>query len=105
MQLWTASIADSHDACCGCTKPITHLLSLLFPPDHKDRNLTIQQILDREIKQSKCLFGGEDERDFTGETEGHGKPDTEKEPMAEEEEISNTEIEELLAAAAADDIR
>lgn len=105
-QLWTAAIADQHDAFCGCTKPISHLLSILFPEGHKDRQLTIQQILQREIQDSQCLFGGQ-------EGKGGGEADTGattkeeeihlKEEEEEKDHISDTEIEALLAAAAADD--
>lgn len=105
-QLWTAAIADQHDAYCGCTKPITHLLSILFPEGHKDRKLTIEQILQREIQDSKCLFGGQEEK--SGGEAGIGASTEDAGIILEEEEkeedhISNTEIEALLAAAAADD--
>lgn len=61
-QLWMSILADSHDIHCCCNWPFAHLLANLFPPGHKDRNLTIQQILDRDYKE-KCHSGGEEERD------------------------------------------
>lgn len=104
MQLWTASIADAHDACCGCTKALTHLLSLLIPENHKYRNYTVQQIIEEETKDSQCLFGGKDERGGTTEAEeDHGIK--EEQNTERREEITDEDLEALLAAAAEDDVR
>jgi len=58
-QMWMTIIQDSHDIHCGCHKPYAHLLSSIFPEGHKDRGLTIQQIIDRDIQE--CLSGGAEE--------------------------------------------
>lgn len=100
-QLWVSSFTDSHDSYCGCTKPISHMLSILFPPGHGDRHLTIHQILKREEQDSKCLFGGPEETSGGADA---GEPTTkEKEtPLKEEEEdpFTKIDVEDLLAAAA-----
>lgn len=56
-QLWMSILSDSHELCCSCTFPFAHLLSIIFPLGHSDRNLTINQILQRDYKE-KCLSGG-----------------------------------------------
>ncbi len=56
-QIWLSQIADSHDNFCNCNHPFAHLLASIFPPGHKDRNFTINQILARDYKE-KCLSGG-----------------------------------------------
>lgn len=98
-QLWMSAINDSHDAFCGCCKPFAHLLCDLFPEGHKDLDLTIRQIIDREIKNPPWCFGGKEdesgggeakEENITGETSGLNQKDTE-----EEEE---KDIEKLIAA-------
>lgn len=97
-QIWMSNIADSHDSWCDCDCPFAHLLASIFPPGHKDRDSTINQILIRDYKQS-CLSGGAAE-------EGHGLEDGEEKPetgfIKEEDPIPPDEVEELLAAAAAD---
>jgi len=57
-----SNIADSHDIFCGCNTPFAHLLASIFPPGHQDRNLTVQQILERDYTQ--CHSGGEEERNL-----------------------------------------
>ncbi len=54
-------IADTHDIHCNCWHPFAHLLASIFPPGHKDRLLTIQEILTRDYKEI-CRSGGEEER-------------------------------------------
>ncbi len=63
-QIWMSEIADSHDIWCDCNGPFAHLLASIFPPGHKDRDLTISQILTRDFKQ--CLSGGRDVEDHGG---------------------------------------
>lgn len=97
-QLWTTIINDTHDCHCGCTVPFVHLLDILFPPDHKDRHLTIDDIIKREKKFIKCLFGGTEEKDSGGVKE----EDPTEENMAKgaaEEDFTEDNIEDLLAAA------
>ncbi len=96
-QLWCSIIADSHDGYCGCETPFAHLLACIFPPGHKDRDLTINQILERDYKQI-CLSGG-------GEEESHGMagglPEEGDAPGVKEEEeeyIKDEELENLIAA-------
>lgn len=101
-QLWCSIIADSHDTNCGCNWPFAHLLSLIFPPGHKDRDLTINQILERDYKEL-CLTTTGDvetaglEKDHTP-TGGHIKREggeEEKEPGY----IEDKDLTDLLAAA------
>lgn len=47
-------ITNSHDSICNCWHPFAHLLTNIFPPGHKDRDLTINQIIQRNYKE-KCL--------------------------------------------------
>ena len=97
-QLWISAVTDGHDSFCGCCKPITHLLSILFPKGHKDRKLTIEQILDREIIDSQCLFGGAAEKDG-GEAEEDPGTKEDTSPKEKEEEFENIDVEDLIAAA------
>ena len=101
-QIWMSNIADSHDCWCDCPTPFAHLLSSIFPPGHRDRHLTIEQILQRDYKE-KCLSGG-------GEEESHGMAgsgaDGELQDIKDEgEEFQGEEIENLLAAADAENTR
>ncbi|BAF76103.1 hypothetical protein [Torque teno midi virus 9] len=98
-QLWISSFNDSHDAFCGCTKPVTHMLSILFPEGHRDLDLTIRQILQREKEDTICLFGGTDERDGGEAQEDPGTKEKDI-PDATEEEFTKIDVEDLLAAAA-----
>ncbi len=101
-QIWMSQIQDSHDNFCHCYHPFAHLLASIFPPGHKDRDLTINQILARDYKQ-KCLSGGDAE-------ESHGLADcatggdtTDIKEEKAEEDLPGEEIEQLLAAAAAEE--
>ncbi len=58
-QMWMSLIADSHDIHCKCEAPFAHLLQSIFPPGHKDRQLTIEQITTRDYLQ--CHSGGIEE--------------------------------------------
>ena len=99
-QLWCSVIADSHDSICGCNQPFAHLLASIFPPGHKDRNLTIDQILIRDYKEL-CLSGG-----AAAENGGGAAATKEKEDIKEENQedfIKDEDLTELLAAAAEED--
>lgn len=98
-QIWMSIIADGHDNICHCCHPFAHLLANIFPPGHKDRNLTINQILERDLKE-KWHSGGEEGESFGGTTK---KVDI-KEKITTEDEKQPTEEEEIdgLLAAAAD---
>lgn len=97
-QLWTTIINDTHDCHCGCTVPFVHLLDILFPPDHKDRHLTIDDIIKREKKYIKCLFGGTEEEDTTGVKEEPTAAEN-IENQKEGEDFTEDNLEDLLAAA------
>jgi hypothetical protein len=95
-QIWMSMIADGHDCVCHCPSPFGHLLASIFPPGHQDRNLTIEEIITRDIKE--CLSGGTEERDGGEAAGGHTiKEDSNIKEESQEEET----IDMLLAAAAA----
>ncbi len=50
-------LSDTHESICSCSFPFAHLLSIIFPLGHSDRNKTINDILRRDYKE-KCLGGG-----------------------------------------------
>lgn len=60
-QLWMSILSDSHELTCGCDFPFAHLLSIIFPLGHKDRGLTINQILFRDFKEQCHSTGKEGE--------------------------------------------
>lgn len=98
-QLWTTALIDQHDAWCSCCRPMAHLLSGLFPPDHKDYNLTIKQIIEREYNTPLCHFSGEEERNFGEGATGHGTEEIPTKEEDKEEEKEDLDIEGLIAAA------
>lgn len=95
-QIWMSQIGDSHDNICCCDHPFAHLLANIFPVGHKDRTLTINQILLRDYKQ-KCLSGGDaaESRGSAG-TAGGFKEIKEED---HEEDLLEDEISALIAAA------
>ena len=99
-QIWTSIITDSHDQICGCTEPMIHLLSILIPEDHKDRHLTIDQLIKKIYQKQICLFGGEEEKNI-GEAASAAPTEKENPTPGEEKEdpFTNIDVEELLAAA------
>lgn len=96
-QMWCSIIGDFHDSFCGCDKPFCHLLSSIFPPGHQDRNLTIQQILERD---SQCHSGGKEGESHGGAT-GFATRDYTKEKENQGDIKEEDTIEDLLFAAAA----
>ncbi|BAF76122.1 hypothetical protein [Torque teno midi virus 13] len=106
-QIWMSQLADGHDNFCHCNSPFAHLLASIFPPGHKDRDLTINQILKRDYIE-QCRSTGEE-----GENSGGEKPDQgggfkgieEKQQEEEEEDLPEKELIDMLAAAAEDDTR
>ena len=89
-------IADFHDSMCSCWHPFGHLLDIIFPEGHKDRDKTIAQIIARD---SKCHSGGEEEGG-SGQTEDlHIKE--EKDTLADKTGVMAEEetTDALLAAA------
>lgn len=95
-QLWLSQINDTHDSICNCTRPFIHLLAILFTEEHKDRHLTIHNIITREFKQHQCLFGGDADKNI-GMALAAGIPEEEK-PTEEKEDLTEEDIEELIAA-------
>ena len=92
-------ITDAHDSICNCWHPFCHLLANIFPPGHKDRDLSINQILQRDLLQT-CHSGGEGDANH-GLADG---PGIEREEIldpeeGEEEYIKDAELTELIKAA------
>lgn len=100
-QIWMSQIADSHDNICYCNHPFAHLLACIFPPGHQDRNLTINQILERDYTE-KCRGGGDADASGSPAAGASGTGGGFKGPKLEEEEkeLPIDEIEDLLDAAA-----
>lgn len=98
-QLWCSIIADAHDSTCGCDRPFAHLLASIFPPGHADRDLSINQILERDYK-SLCHSGGVAETSHGGADEAATKEkDTIKQEDKEKEDsFQGEDIENLLSA-------
>lgn len=96
--MWLSVIGDYHDSICSCYFPFAHLLDLIFPEGHKDKDLTIRQIINRDYLQ--CLSGG----DGDGDT-GGPKPSTSAAAAAagppddKEPDIDDIEVAALVAAA------
>jgi len=93
-----SQISDGHDLMCNCNTPFAHLLASIFPPGHRDRRLTIEDILKRDYLQ-KCHSGG----DAAASHGLAGGEEAEKDtPIKEEEDtLPEDEVEQLLSAAAA----
>ncbi len=99
-QIWMSQIADAHDNICHCNHPFAHLLASIFPPGHKDRDLTINQILARDYKEA-CHSGGDagESHGLADGGTGGGFKDIKEDPEEEEEELPTEEIDAILAAA------
>lgn len=97
-QIWMSIIADGHDSVCHCNSPFAHLFANIFPPGHKDRDLTINQILERDIKHVWHSGGdaGTSHGTVAGGTGGGFKP---VDAEGAEEDFHADELEELIAAA------
>ncbi len=91
-----SQIADSHDSICNCNCPFAHLLASIFPPGHKDRHLTINQILQRDYKET-CHSGGDADA-----AAGYHTDNTlikeEKEDTGPADDFNAGDLEELFAA-------
>lgn len=99
-QLWIDVCCLAHDTWCGCHYPVAHFIDSVLPVGHKDRDLTVNEILSRDLT-AKCHSGG------AAETNGGLEAATNTEdagPTEEELEniFSGDAIEELLNAAAED---
>lgn len=98
-QIWQTIFSDAHDAFCGCCQPLAHLLTHLIPEDHKFRHWTVDQIIKRELQQNKCLFGGQD-ADGGGMADASAGPSENiKEEEDQKEDLTEDQIEELIAVA------
>lgn len=102
-QLWMSILSDSHELVCNCNFPFAHLLALIFPLGHTDRNLTINQILLRDYKE-KCHSGGAGDASsgMAGAAGPEPKEDTERNTAGQEEDA---DLAALLAAVEEDDKR
>lgn len=79
-QLWMSIVGDAHELTCSCDKPFAHMLASIFPLGHKDRDLTINQILQRDLKEKWLSSGAADASYGGANKEGH----TTKENTGEE---------------------
>lgn len=101
-QMWMSILSDSHDSICACNFPFAHLLSIIFPPGHTDRDRTINEILVRDFTE-KCRGGG-----LAGDASGNQKETTTEEGAAtglkeeKEDSLAGEDVEHLLAAAIED---
>lgn len=99
-QLWINVCLNSHDTWCGCDTPLVHLLTCLLPPGHKDRNLTVEELIAKNYQKKWPSGGTEDAAGTNQETTGTEREDTQEDL---EKLFSEDAVEELLAAAAADE--
>lgn len=97
-QMWLSIVGDAHDIHCGCDQPFAHLLQNIFPEGHKDRHLTVDQIITRDFKQ--CPFGGEEDADHGMAAGTSAATLANLKEEEEKEDFQEGNIEELLAAAA-----
>ncbi len=71
----------------NCNTPFAHLLASIFPVGHKDRDLTIEAIITRDIQE--CLSGGPEERGSGEEREGPStREDIKIKPEEEEKDFN-----------------
>lgn len=96
-QMWMSIIADSHDIHCNCTEPFCHILDCIFPEGHRDRQLTIEDIISRGKQQ--CHFGGEEEGDSGIPAGTSAATDATRIKPEKEEDFPDVDVEELLTAA------
>lgn len=94
--MWMSVIGDFHDSICHCCQPFAHLLDIIFPEGHKDKDKTVRQIIDRDLQQ--CLSGGDEERDFGMANEGTSAEGGGPADAANKEE-EDIELTALIAAA------
>lgn len=97
-QMWMSTVGDVHDIHCNCGFPFAHLLDCIFPEGHKDKDLTVRQIIKRDLQQ--CHSGGDAEESH-GMAVGTSAAALQEERENLPEEDTKEDIEELLAAAAA----
>lgn len=102
-KLWIDACILAHDSWCGCNHPIAHFIDSVLPIGHKDRDLTVEEILSRDLAES-CLSGGA-AATSGGQAGATATEQEEENPTNEELEELFTEdaINELLDAAARDE--
>lgn len=96
-QIWMSQIADGHDNICHCHRPFAHLLANIFPPNHKDRDLTINQILARDLTET-CHSGGDEGTSAGGAADSATAATTNIKPEGDAD-YPEDEIEDLLKHA------
>lgn len=95
--MWMSVVGDFHDSICSCWHPFAHMLDLIFPEGHKDRDKTIRQIIERD---SQCHSGGDAEEGCGGADPGTNAAAAVAGPSKENiEETEDLDIEALVAAA------
>ncbi|ABU55877.1 ORF2 [Torque teno midi virus 4] len=94
-QMWMSVVTDFHDSFCRCFHSFAHILDLIFPDGHRDRDKTIREIIERDLK---CHSGG-DEEERCGGVLAAAIENTENINQEESQDIADADIRELLAAA------
>lgn len=94
-QMWMSVVTDFHDSFCRCFHSFAHILDLIFPEGHRDRDKTIKQIIERDLQ---CHSGGDEEERCGGVLAG-AIENTENTGQEENQDIADADIRELLAAA------
>lgn len=96
--MWLSIVGDSHDSICSCQYCFAHLLACIFPIGHSDRNLTINQILQRDYREKCHSTGGGDAPSgmatAADTAAASGPPDIKEEGDGDDQELA-----ELVAAA------
>ena len=94
--MWMSSTTDFHDSFCKCWHPFAHILDIIFPEGHKDRKLTIEEIINRD---TQCHSGGDGEENLTlAAGEDPGTPGDHLEEEGDGGGIPDADLAELLAA-------
>lgn len=92
--MWMSATGDFHDSFCSCWHPFAHILDLIFPEGHKDRKLTVEEIIQRDLQ---CHSGGDAEENSGGAGAVH-TTEEERRPTTEKEDQEENTVEELIAA-------
>lgn len=90
---------DTHDSICECTTGFAHALDLMFPEGHKDRNLTVAQIITRDTALWHSGGTGETSHGLADGKTGPEGDTTEIQEEEKEDSLADEDIEELIAAA------
>ncbi len=90
-------VQDSHDIHCNCNSAYAHILDIIFPEGHCDRNKPINQIIQRDLQQCHST-GGEEESH--GLDVGDSAATIHIKEESQKEDTEREDIDELLAAVA-----